>query len=152
MHRLVATTFKILMLSMLFMFLLDTSLLIVEIIGIHSKVSNITGTMQTELSRNNYMPTPMANAFTEFLVEIANRSTIMNGANDVTTNFSELTADNAGEYGDTRELEVTMTLHPTFAYYNPNRTESNSAWLGRGTPLDITLKYEYTVPCLRYLK
>ena len=130
MHRLVATTFKILMLSMLFMFLLDTSLLIVEIIGIHSKVSNITGTMQTELSRNNYMPEPMAEAFTEFLVDIANDSTIMED-DDVWTNFSSLDVNSAGEYGDLRTLTVKMTMHPAYAYYRPVRTADNQAWLGR---------------------
>ncbi len=46
MHRLVSTVFKTLILSLLFMFLLDTALLAVEIISIHSKVSNIAGTMQ----------------------------------------------------------------------------------------------------------
>ena len=151
MHRLVATTFKILMLSMLFMFLLDTSLLIVEIIGIHSKVSNITGTMQTELSRNNYMPTPMAEAFTDFLVDLATDSTIMDSG-DVWTNFSTLTADTAGEYGDLRDLEVRMTMHPAYAYYRPQRTADNQAWLGRFKANNITLTYKYTVPCLRYLK
>lgn len=151
MHRLVATTFKILMLSMLFMFLLDTSLLIVEIIGIHSKVSNITGTMQTELSRNNYMPEPMAEAFTEFLVDIANDSTIMED-DDVWTNFSSLDVNSAGEYGDLRTLTVKMTMHPAYAYYRPRRTADNQAWLGRFKANNITLTYEYTVPCLRYLK
>ena len=64
MEKIVSITFKTLALSMLFMFLLDTSLLVVEIISIHSKVSNMTGIMQTELARNNYMPENMAETFT----------------------------------------------------------------------------------------
>ncbi len=151
MHKLVATTFKILILSMLFMFLLDTSLLLVEIISIHSKVSNITGTMQTELSRNNYMPEPMAQAFTAFLANIANSSSIMTSG-DVITNFDELDASQAGEYGDIKTLRIEMILHPTYVYYNANRTGGNLSWLNRSAINNLNLVYEYSVPCLRYLK
>jgi hypothetical protein len=152
MEKLVSTTFKILILSMLFMFLLDTSLLLVEIISIHTKVSNLTGIMQTEVARNNYMPDEMADTFVEFLEDIAKNSTIMT-ERDVDTNFySSLTASDAGDYGDILDLNVYMTIHPSFAYYNPKRTATDMTWLKKGTPLDITLKYEYKVPCLRYLK
>ena len=152
MEKLVSTTFKILILSMLFMFLLDTSLLLVEIISIHTKVANLTGIMQTEVARNNYMPDEMADTFTDFLEEIAQNSNIMEPS-DVDTNFySQLSASDAGDYGDILDLNVYMTIHPAFAYYNPRRTEADKTWLKRGSPLDITLKYEYKVPCLRYLK
>lgn len=149
MHRLVSTVFKILMMSLLFMFLLDTALLAVEIISIHSKVSNITGTMQTELARNNYMPDEIANTFTGFLVEIADNSSIMT-TGGVYTNFSQLTASDAGEYGDVKDLKVEMTLNPTFVYYNPDRS-NGKGWLV-DNPISYTLKYHYKVPCLRYLK
>lgn len=149
MHRLVSTVFKTLILSLLFMFLLDTSLLAVEIISIHSKVSNIAGTMQTELARNNYMPDALAETFTDFLTDIARTSSIMEES-DVKTNFATLTADNAGEYGDVKELKVEMTLHPTFVYYNPDRS-NGKGWLV-DNPISYTLTYEYQVPCLRYLK
>ena len=76
MHRLIATTFKILACSMLFMFLLDTSLLMIEIISIHSRVSNITSIMQTEVARNNCMPEAMAEGFENYLEEIVDNSTI----------------------------------------------------------------------------
>ena len=151
MEKIVSITFKTLALSMLFMFLLDTSLLVVEIISIHSKVTNMTGIMQTELARNNYMPEPMADAFTEFLVDIARDSSIMDDG-DVWTNFSSLDVNSAGEYGDLRTLTVKMTMHPAYAYYRPQRTADNQAWLGRFKANNITLTYEYTVPCLRYIK
>lgn len=151
MHKLISTTFKILICSMLFMFLLDTTLLLVEIISIHSRVSNMTGIMQTELARNNFMPTNMANSFEEFLTDIAESSTIMT-ASDVRTNFGELTADNAKEYGEIQDLKVYMTIHPGFVYYNSNRNDANQSWLGRRDPINYTLSYEFKVPCLRYLK
>ena len=86
------------------------------------------------------------------LEDIARNSTIMT-ERDVDTNFySSLTASDAGDYGDILDLNVYMTIHPSFAYYNPKRTATDMTWLKKGTPLDITLKYEYKVPCLRYLK
>lgn len=161
MHKLVATTFKILGLSMLLMFLLDTSLLMIEIISIHSRVSNITSIIQMEIARNNCMPTNMAEGFTKYLSEIVANSTI-SSPGDIRTNFySDITLgsntyrglnpENAGEYGDFVTLAVGVTMHPAFAYYNPKRTESDQSWLHENT-LDYTLNYVYSVPCLRYLK
>lgn len=157
MERLVPIIFKTLMLSMLFMFLLDTSLLLVEVVSIHSRVSNLSNMMQLEVARNNYMPTEIANTFQDALNTIAENSTIIDN-NGIVTNMkstldgrTELTADYAGNYGDTVDLLVRVNMHPTYVYYNPNRTGANSSWLLTSVG-EITLDYEYAVPCLRYLK
>ena len=151
MHRLVSTVFKTLILSLLFMFLLDTALLAVEIISIHSKVSNIAGTMQMELSRNNYMPESIGDTFKTYLESIAESSTVMNNdKSNVFINLDDLDSGKAGEYVDTKELIIRMTLHPTFVYYNPDRS-NGKGWLV-DNPITYTLSYEYQVPCLRYLK
>ena len=162
MHRLIATTFKILACSMLFMFLLDTSLLMIEIISIHSRVSNITSIMQTEVARNNCMPEAMAEGFENYLEEIVDNSTI-SSPDDITTNFRQdltingntydaLTPENAGEYGDFVTLAVNVRLHPSYVYYNENRDASNQSWLNRCPFINYYLKYIYSVACLRYLK
>lgn len=177
MHKMISTVFKILALSMLFMFLLDTSLLMIEIVSIHSRVTNITATMQNEVARNNCMPTLLVDTFTTYLDEIENNSRIMDtsgsdsnnrfegvtGLEDIRTNLTEsitigtttypaLTPNNAGEYGDFVSLVVEVTMHPSFVYYNSNRNEENSSFLNRGSVLDYKLNYIYNVPCLRYLK
>lgn len=177
MHRMISTVFKILALSMLFMFLLDTSLLMVEIVSIHSRVSNITSTMQNEVARNNCMPTMLVDTFVTYLDEIENSSRIMDttggstgnryqgstGLEDIRTNLTEsinidgttypaLTPENAGEYGDFVTMVVEVTMHPSFVYYNANRSEENRSFLNRGSVLDYKLNYVYSVPCLRYLK
>lgn len=159
MHRLVSTVFKVLVLSMLFMLILDTSLLVIEIISVHSKVSNLTGIMQMEVAKNNCMPTVMVDTFEEALNDIENGSTLMDkfgssgdSLNYITTNMSsDLTPTNAGEYGDFVDLVVEVELHPTYAYYNPNRTGTDSGML-KNMDREMTLRYEYSVPCLRYLK
>lgn len=161
MHKLISTTFKILIMSMLFMFLLDTTLLMVQIVSIHSRVSNMASIMQTEVARNNCMPSAMGDTFLKYLKDIANNSTICS-ERDIVTNFKKgvtlndeyygpIDAENAGDYGDTVTLAVGITMHPAFVYYNPNRL-NNKSFLLRSSPLDYTLNYIYNVPCLRYLK
>ena len=165
MHRLISTVFKVLALSMLFMIILDTSLLIVEIVSTHSRVSNLTGIMQMEVARNNCMPTTMADTFEDALNEIENGSTLMDkfgthgdSLNYIKTNMKSdlgsvdsLKPANAKDYGQFVDLVVEVELHPTYAYYNPNRTDANASWL-KVADAEMVLKYEYRVPCLRYLK
>lgn len=162
MEKTIATVFKILAGSMLLMFLLDTTLLMVEIVSIHSRVSNITSIIQTEVARNNCMPTIMAQGFLDYLYDIADNSTIAQRS-DVTTNFSAnntingisyqaISPENAGEYGEFVTLAIGFRIHPAFVYYNPNRNSSNQSWLNRGNALSYQLSYVYSVPCLRYLK
>lgn len=165
MHRMISTVFKILALSMLFMLILDTSLLVIEIVSTHSRVSNLAGIMQMEVARNNCMPTAMVETFEEALNEIENGSTLMDkfgthgdGLNYIKTNMDSdlgsidsLEPDNAKDYGEFTDLVVEVELHPTYAYYNSNRTGANSSWLNT-VDKEMILKYEYRVPCLRYLK
>lgn len=165
MHKLISTVFKVLALSMLFMLILDTSLLLIEIVSTHSRVSNLTGIMQMEVARNNCMPTAMAETFEEALNEIENGSTLMDkfgtrgdSLNYIKTNMKSnlgsvesLKPANAKDYGQFVDLVIEVELHPTYAYYNPNRTGTNDSWLNM-VDSEMVLKYEYRVPCLRYLK
>ena len=159
MHRMISTVFKVLALSMLFMLILDTSLLVVEIVSTHSRVSNLTGIMQMEVARNNCMPTALVETFENALNDIENGSTLMDkfgtngdGLNYITTNMeTDLSPDNVKDYGQFIDLVVEVKLHPTYAYYNPNRNGTNDSWLNT-VDSEMTLKYEYRVPCLRYLK
>ena len=153
MEKLVSTTFKILFFSMLFSFLLDTSLLLVQIIGVHTKVSNITGIIQTEISRNNYMPTDMANTFEEFFHGIIIDNYKIMEAGSITTNFSSLTEDDAKEYGEIQELEIDVYLFPIYGYIRDGINAQGEGWFARGAKaFEIHLNYDYNVPCLRYLK
>ncbi len=73
-----------------------------------------------------------------------------NDEGNVFINLAELDSTKAGEYGDTKELKIQMTLYPTFVYYNPDRS-NGQGWLVDNA-ITYTLSYEYQVPCLRYLK
>ena len=147
MHRYIATIAKVLAVSMVLMFIFDAVLNIVEVISIHSRMSAVMGTLQTEVARNNFMPDALGASYLDYFTQIAEDSSLMD-ATDVHTNFTSnlrvngvtytaLTAANAGEYGEIITIAVHIDVHPLFF----NREL-----------LDIGLDYVYSVPCLRYLK
>ena len=158
MDKLVATTFKILFMSIMFMFLLDTVLLLTEVISIHSSITNISGLIQTEIARNNCLPANMAQGFTKYLDDISGRSRIMEGTGDIQTNFyndltlnstkyDNLTEDNCKNYGEITTLAIGVTLRPAYVYIG--QTVQSTHRLGR---IAAHVNYVYQVPCLRYLK
>lgn len=167
MHRLVATTFKLLALSMLLMFTLDTSLILIEVFSVHSKVTNVMSIIQTEVARNNCLPYGIGEKYDTYIKNtLAGSGTQTNSRiltkNDIHTNFENtivingkryeaLTPENAGEYGDFLDVGVQVTIHPAYVYFNLKRQE-DITWLKRGEDMGINLMYTYQVPCLRYLK
>ena len=162
MHRMVSVVFKTLILSIVFLFLLDTSLILFEVVSIHSRISNLAGIMQMERARNNCMPGQLADAFELSLNDIENKSTIMDKTagegdttlRDITTNLrTELSPDDAGEYGDFVVLRVHAFLHPNYVYFPTVEDRATTGTvLKDGGESNIVLQYEYRVPCLRYLK
>lgn len=153
MEKLVSTTFKILFFSILFSFLLDTSLLLVQIIGVHTKVSNITGIIQTEISRNNYMPDKMGMAFESFFTDICRDNQKIMKIDGIITNFDDLTESDAKEYGEIQDLKIDVYLYPVYGYIREGINNQGEGWFARGAKaFEIHLNYDYKVPCLRYLK
>lgn len=166
MHRTVGTVFKILALSILLMLLLDTVMILTQVISIHSRIESISGLIQTEIARNNCLPTATANAFQEYINNVAGENRLMSNqfntgsSEDIKTNFTssftdsngvehkDLTPDNAKNYGEITELAIEVKLHPMYVVMG--RTSIDS--LQRSNFLDVTLDYIYKVPCLRYLK
>ena len=102
MHRLVASVFKILFISIMMMFLLDTTLVLVQILDINSKVNNIASVMQMEVAKNNCMPKDMADGFTEYLARINSGTTIISGLGGETNQatLDEITKNIRSNSGD----------------------------------------------------
>lgn len=159
MDRLVSTVFKILGASLILMFLLDTTLTLVEVISVHTKVSNIMGLVQMEVARNNCMPEEMADGFEQYFTDNLKESRLVPS---FTTNFREtgahtdeeaLAESSAGEYGQFKKVKVDVLIHPSYVYFGARNAGNSSAnVLYKDNPTDIILTYEYSVPCLRYLK
>jgi len=155
MHRIVGTTFKILMASILLMFLLDTVLVLVEVISIHTRVENVSGLIQTEVARNNCLPDNMADGFLAYIKNnIADRSDIIDYDADVRTNFKQslgeyesLSEENVKNYGEITTVAIQIQAHPSYVFMGTNQTNSITK-----NVFNIRLDYVYQVPCLRYLK
>lgn len=161
MHKLPAFVFKLLGLSIVLMFLLDTTLVVVETISVHSRVLNVAGTMQNEIARNNCMPTDLRVMFNEQLSGIVESSRV--AADDFKTNmnmdlprdsktYRSLSEDNPASYGDIIPLLIEINMRPSVVYLNTrgdNRAEDGLITKGY---MSYTLSYSYSIPCLRYLK
>ena len=172
MHKVVPIVFKILMGSVLLMAILDTTLLVTEIISIHSKVSAFATTVQMEIASNNCLPEEMGKAFDTYLIDnLSNYKTLLDGKDIrqcVEHNMTgepgdtmEIEVDgelrqveslceaNAKDYGEFTTLAIKITLHPDYVYYGQPRGDLG---LHRRGASELVLNYVYHVPCLRYLK
>jgi hypothetical protein len=151
MHRLPLTVFKILGLSLVLMFLLDTTLVAIDTININSRVTNIAGVMQNEIARHNCMPDELRVLFEGQLEDIVDRSLVATGfRHNMADDLSPL---NAMDYGEIATLEISVDMAPTRVFFanGGSRAGQEGPLLGRQI-LNYTLNYTYHIPCLRYLK
>jgi len=156
MHKLPLIVFKTLGLSIILMFLLDTSLVVIETININSRVTNIAGVMQNEIARHNSMPSELQTLFDNQLGELIESSTVAKG---YSTNMNEdLDPSTPLNYGDIATLEISVDMAPMRVYFSEigaggNQTRgSKDEGLLFEEEMQYTLDYTYQVPCLRYLK
>lgn len=161
MHKLPAFVFKLLGISIVLMFLLDTSLVVAETISVHSKVTNLAGIMQNEIARNNCMPTDLANMFDAQLRNIVETSNVAadtyktNMRNDVHKDgvyYKSLSESSPAPYGEIVQLAIEIKMEPSVVYFNIRGADrAENSMLKKGM-LQYTLSYSYNIPCLRYLK
>lgn len=164
MHKLPAFVFKTLGVSLVLMFLLDTTLVVIDTISVHSKVLNVAGIMQNEVARNNSMPKALADTFEDQLDIIVENSKVAtseyrtNMRSDITYDgitYRGLDEDNPADYGELIPLHIEINMQPAFVYLNTggdDRAEKGMIRKGISDSTNYTLTYDYIVPCLRYLK
>ena len=157
MHKMIATVFKILGMSLIMMFLLDMTLLAVDSLTVHSKITSVAGVMQNEIARNNCMPDSLSLMFKGQLQTVIDQSDV---ATEVKTNLSSnlisedggvyasISQDNAGEYGDLIPLVIEVNMSPWKIVMGNSALSMRKVRDG----MDYKLTYVYHVPCLRYLK
>lgn len=162
MHNLVASVFKIIGVSIIGMAILDTSLVVVDTVSVHNKVTSMANVMQNEIARNNCVPSAIEGLFVNQLESIVNQSNI---ATDVRSNIGgNITVDgnrydsisevNVKDYGDIQTLAISVEMSPTrIAGVGRGVAGSNDgSFLTKKSGYKYTLDYVYNVPCLRYLK
>ena len=165
MHKLPTIVFKTLALSLLFMFLLDTSLIVIDTINVHSRVINLAGMMQNEVARNNCMPDALRIMFETQLGDIVEASRVAVKNTGLVHNMEVdrpyggktirgLSESNPLQYGDIADLYISIEMNPAMVYFNVRNNvnkEQTGSLLGRKV-FNYKLNYVYSVPCLRYLK
>lgn len=157
MSKMIASVFKILGMSLIFMFLLDMSLLAVDTITVNSRVTSLANVIQNEVARNNCLPDSLSLMFRGQLQTIVDQSNV---ATAVETNFTgnmtvegggvmpSISQNNPGNYGDLRPVAIKVKMSPWKILMG--NTASSVSKVRDG--LDYDLTYVYHTPCLRYLK
>lgn len=166
MEKLVVTVFKILGFSIILMMLLDISFTLIDTYNVYMKVSNVGNLMQNEVARHNGLPEgAMADTFGEMLVDIAERSRVVDGVganfeSSVTSSTVDVKFDDTDyqgyecltssikNYGEMCDLTIRVRIN-TLGYAMPNAKMDN---FRRVTLGNSVLVFNYRVPCLRYLK
>lgn len=164
MYKLPLFVFKLLGTSILLMLLLDTSLMVIETISVHSKVSSLTGIMQQQVSEHNSMPSEMAELFETQLNEIVDVSSVADAQmNNMTEPMFTADKNRPGamyhaldgsvieyNYGDLADLYIAVRMRPSIlGLVNPRNEDG--ALLGRSN-FEYMLTYHYSVPCLRSIQ
>lgn len=158
MQRFPIIIFKILAMSLLLMFTLDTTLVLIDTVSVHSRMMNLSGVMVNEIARNNSMPESAREMFELQLQEVVNNSKVANSySTNMSTNkvyngetYTSLDGGNAKDYGELADLYIEVEMEPTKIYFNTDNP-NNGGLLGK-TSYKYKMVYTYRVPCLRYIR
>lgn len=150
MDKMVSFIFKFLGVSLIMMFLFNTSLMLIDTITVHSRITSLANVMINEIARNNSIPDDLSDMFQEQYDNILANSQMVvveeSGVNikqDLTIKDKEykmLTEENALNYGDVQKLGFVIKM------------DASKVYLKNGKNIGYVLEYTYDVPCLRYLK
>lgn len=164
MHRMLATIFKVLGISIILMFLLSLVLNVADIITVNRRVEAVSVILQQELEENDCIPTALASTFQTQLNNIVANSSV---AYKIDWNLDNSLTDKNGQlaqpidqnsisqyninYGDQLELVIKVYMQPHFLAFFSNPSTNGGSYLGQ-EPFSYVDTYSWTVPALRYLK
>lgn len=157
MHRTVAFIFKLIAFTMVALLVADTSFMLWDAFTANSRIQAQAALMQQEIAKNNYLSDVATDAFMGYVYyDSDGRVTEGTGFEyitalsqvytDITFNVSEV--NEVKDYGDYHTLKIRAVISP-WHYYMSGRVSEDSIYKVSHTS---TINYEYTVPCLRYLK
>lgn len=161
MYKLPLIAFKVLGFTVLFILLLDTSLVVIDTVTVYNNTATKIEAVLAEVSNHNCVPVEAEKMFKNQLEQVVSQSDVATGVVtnmkvDVVRNgktYKSLSPDNAGEYGDILVLYVEITCDPMQVYLNTDSEErGREGLLTKGKRGAYTLKFEKDASCLRYLK
>lgn len=148
-NRTIITVFKVLGMSVILMVVLDTALMMFDAFSTLNKIQTVADTIQQDISRQNCLTTQAETIFDTALSDLDARSNVFSNIVIKKTGLADsLSPTNVKNYGDLHKLEITAQVHPLVYSIQGTTTDS---WL-KEVALFYEMKFEYDVPCLRYLK
>lgn len=152
MHKVISWVFKFMGISIILMLLLDTSLMLFDIVTTTNRIQSQASFMQMELAKNNYISEEANTIFegtedTDGFAFISAKSRVFD---NIAYNYQDLDKAEIGQYGDFKTLRITADFNP-WGYIISPKIYAN-ADKGLKEVHHGNVEFTYTVPCLRYLK
>lgn len=142
MQGLASFTFKFLGASIIFLLLFMTFITAMDVSITTSKIMANAELAQQDLARNNGFSTTSLDMFNELYEEIIGRSECFQSAE-----ITEPAADDYRQYGEIHEMVVEASFDIMGWVLNSTVDSAD-----RGNVWTTDLRFEYRVPCLRYMK
>lgn len=162
MHRMVATVFRTIMISIVLIIVFEMSLYLIRVNAVVDRVESMMTTLLPEIAKNNYMTENAKEAYIEdsdsVINDMLSKDGINNGRADgmlqaVRINYgTDLgSGDDLSvpkQYGETRTVVVEYDLRGLD--FTVNHSGNATQWT-RGTR-EFTMKITRVVPCLKYIR
>lgn len=165
MHRMVATVFRTIMISIVLIIVFEMSLYLIRVNAVVDRVESMMTTLLPEIAKNNYMTVNAKKAYigtgdtsSSVINDMLSKDGIKNGRADgmlqaVRINYgTDLgSGDDLSipkQYGETRTVVVEYDLRGLDLTVNHS---GNATQWTRGTR-EFTMKITRVVPCLKYIR
>ena len=164
MHRMVATVFRTIMISIVLIIVFEMSLYLIRVNAVVDRVESMMTTLLPEIAKNNYMTHNAREAYigtdtsSSVINDMLSKDGVKNGRADgmlqaVRINYgTDLgSGDDLSvpkQYGETRTVVVEYDLRGLD--FTVNHSGNATQWT-RGTR-EFTMKITRVVPCLKYIR
>lgn len=145
--KMVLVVFKVILSTVLLMILLDTSIVVVDMLNINKRVQAVNIQITREVSKYNCLTDEAAKMFEKQIEKLVAESKIASGYE---VNFKEIGETQIKEYGELQEIKVNIKIAPSCVYFR--KDPKGKSLLGKEKREEMTLRYTQVAPCTRYLK
>lgn len=164
MHRTSWVVFKVLIISVGLMIIMDLSLMVIDYVTVSVRIGAIGEDMRNELSKNNCIPDDVADMYDTLLHDVALRSNLVpddadsiiwNHTDTINydgTSFEPINEENAGDYGSGLSLAIVVTYQPHSLMFSNKDNDPSLLTKKEGTAFQFDQLSQFNTVALRYLK
>lgn len=157
MHKLVGVVFKVLFISIVLMFVMNISIIVIDTVTVYNRVQSLMGILQKEVVNHNCLRDNTKNYFVSQLEDIKKTSSLVesfetNFDSTLThegVSYSSIGESNVRNYGENIDIIIKMNLSANI--FLPTKKADEKGFLS-GTDFSYSFTLKETVPALRYLK